>query len=701
MEDLTGKQLGPYQIIAPLGEGGMAAVYRARQESMDREVALKILPQRFANDPDYLTRFKKEARVIAGLQHVHILPIHDFGESQGYTFIAMPLLGSGTLADEMREGPLELERGLEVVRQVGSALDYAHSRGIVHRDVKPANILVDEGGNCLLTDFGIAKVLSETVSLTQTGVMVGTPDYMSPEQIGAGTVDGRSDIYSLGVVLFQMVTGQLPFQADTPGAALVMHLEQQLPSAREIRPDLPAAVENVISKALSKRRADRYETGKEMARALETAVLTSRASRGRSRTTVPGTLRQDPGRQDVREDHPGPKARSGVPIGRILLLALPILALFGAGAGLLLLAPRLVEAVRDPTATARTAAVAAVDEPPSATPSPQTSSTQVSASETPSPVTATPLPEVAPVEYVNLGSSERVYPSQNFSAALSPAGDQIVVGLIGSLPGARKGLLFLDSDTLLETRFIPIDGGVYSLDWVADRIYVGVQNGPILRVSVQDGSQETVTVLSTEFIWDVAVSPQESILGASIFRSATTQLLEPLTGQGLGTLEGDGPEVRALAWSPDGSRIAIGDGSTVRIWDADSRAPVAALEGHQHYIFDLAWSPQGDLIVSASEDGTVKVWGVSNGIQLHSFYPAAGNVRSVAVSPDGKYVAGGTSSGQIPIWNQSTGELVVTLEDDWNVNELLWAPDGSRLFSMTSATSNLKGGRLTAWGPPE
>lgn len=163
MENLTGKQLGPYQIVDPLGEGGMAAVYKAYQPSMERYVALKILPRHFASDPEFTARFEQEAKIVAKLQHPHILPVFDYGQNDGYSYIVMPFLQSGTLANLLKGTPLPLNQIRQIITQIGDALDYAHTTGLIHRDVKPSNVLLDERDNCLLTDFGIAKIVFTTV----------------------------------------------------------------------------------------------------------------------------------------------------------------------------------------------------------------------------------------------------------------------------------------------------------------------------------------------------------------------------------------------------------------------------------------------------------------------------------------------------------------------------------------------------------
>ena len=189
MEDLTGRVFGPYRIVAPLGEGGMASVYKAYQPSVDRYVALKILPSRLVQDPEFFGRFRQEAKVLASLQHPHILPVHDFGESDGFTYIVMPFVSAGTLAASLHGRPfvprVPLDEIRRVMSQVGDALDCAHARGLVHRDVKPSNILMDERGNCLLADFGIAKILEGTQKFTRTGGIVGTPAYMTPTRTAA------------------------------------------------------------------------------------------------------------------------------------------------------------------------------------------------------------------------------------------------------------------------------------------------------------------------------------------------------------------------------------------------------------------------------------------------------------------------------------------------------------------------------------
>lgn len=268
MENLTGKQLGPYRIVEPLGEGGMAAVYKAFQPGVERHVALKILPSHLAKNPEFVTRFKREAGMLAQLQHPHLLPVFDYGESDGYTYIVMPLLKSGTL-DEMLTGkPLPDTQIEHIMSQLGSALDYAHSKGIIHRDIKPSNVLIDEQGNCLLTDFGIAKMVEGQDKLTSTGTIVGTPAYMSPEHGAGKSLDKRSDIYSLGVILFELVTGRVPFRAETPVAVVVKHMHDPLPMPRTLNSGLSDAVEAVVLKALAKNPADRYATTGDMAKAL-------------------------------------------------------------------------------------------------------------------------------------------------------------------------------------------------------------------------------------------------------------------------------------------------------------------------------------------------------------------------------------------------------------------------------------------------
>jgi serine/threonine protein kinase len=272
MEDLTGWQFGPYRIVAPLGEGGMAAVYRAYQPNMDRYVALKVLPRYFASDPQFVGRFEQEARVLAKLQHPHILPVFDYGESEGYTYIVMTYVDAGSLSQLLEERTLTLREVGRIISQVGDALDYAHSIGVLHRDVKPSNILVDSRGNCLLTDFGIAKIVESSTKLTQTGGILGTPAYMSPEQIASATLDGRTDIYSFGIVLYEMTTGRPPYQAETAAAVLVKHLHDPLPMPRRFNPALPESVERVILRALAKKPEDRFPTAGEMVTAMEQAI---------------------------------------------------------------------------------------------------------------------------------------------------------------------------------------------------------------------------------------------------------------------------------------------------------------------------------------------------------------------------------------------------------------------------------------------
>jgi hypothetical protein len=250
----------------------MASVYKAHQPAVDRYVAIKILPQHLAQDPEFVARFEREARIIAQLQHPHILPVFDYGNANGYPYLVMPLLPGGTLASTLDKHPQPLQLIRQRISQIGDALDYAHEHGLVHRDVKPSNILLDERNNCLLSDFGLAKVLESANKITASGGIVGTPFYMSPEQALGDPLDRHTDIYSLGVVLYEMATGRVPYTADTPIAVVLKHIKDPLPSPRAINPAISYALELVILKALAKDPAKRYSTAAEMATELRNAI---------------------------------------------------------------------------------------------------------------------------------------------------------------------------------------------------------------------------------------------------------------------------------------------------------------------------------------------------------------------------------------------------------------------------------------------
>lgn len=271
---MIGSRLGAYTLLEAIGEGGMATVYRAVQDKVGRDVAVKVIGSHILKDPTALERFQREAQVIARLEHPHILPVYDYDLTTDPPFIVMRYLPTGSLKDILQREWLPADELAVLFRQIASALDYAHRQGIVHRDVKPSNILVDGEGNAFLVDFGLARMVesAQSTGITASGDTIGTPDYMSPEQVMGMPIDGRSDIYGLGVMLFEMLTGQTPFAADTPIAVVFKHVQEPVPSVRTINPALPEAVDEVIGRAMAKKPDSRYQTCLEMHQALCSAL---------------------------------------------------------------------------------------------------------------------------------------------------------------------------------------------------------------------------------------------------------------------------------------------------------------------------------------------------------------------------------------------------------------------------------------------
>ena len=268
------KRIGKYEIIRELGRGGFATVYEARDTTLNRIVALKVLHSQPANDIRFIQRFQQEASIAANLDHPHIVTIYEVGEDAGQHYLAMTLLPGQTLDELLAnvQGPLLLEQTVSIVEQIAGALDYVHERGLVHRDVKPSNIIVDDTGQSTLLDFGIVRAADGT-ALTTIGTVMGTPQYMSPEQAEGGEVDARSDVYSLGVVAYQICTGQVPFDAESPLVVIRLHADKQPLSPRKLNPQLPVEVGWVLIKALAKKPEERYQSAGELAQALRQAIV--------------------------------------------------------------------------------------------------------------------------------------------------------------------------------------------------------------------------------------------------------------------------------------------------------------------------------------------------------------------------------------------------------------------------------------------
>lgn len=273
MSFVIGETVGPYLIEGKLGHGGMATVYKAYHAALERHVAIKVMDVALSNEPDFIERFRREARMIAKLDNPHIVPVYDFDEHNGQPYIVLKLIDGQTLKDRMSRSSLSKAEILQIVKAVGDGLEYAHKRRILHRDTKPSNVLIANDGKVYLTDFGLARLVEGSSGLTGD-MILGTPHYISPEQaINAEKLDEGTDIYSFGVMIYEMVVGRLPFDSDTAFDIIEDHMSKEPPSPRSIKPDISEAVERVILKALAKHPRDRQAKVSELVREFKNAWL--------------------------------------------------------------------------------------------------------------------------------------------------------------------------------------------------------------------------------------------------------------------------------------------------------------------------------------------------------------------------------------------------------------------------------------------
>lgn len=339
------QKFGRYEIKGELGRGGMATVYHAYDPRFEREVAIKVLPREMLHDPQFRTRFEREAKTIAILEHPAIVPVYDVGEEDGQPYFVMRYMTGGSLSDRLRKGPIPISEAARIFQRLAPALDSAHAKGIIHRDLKPGNILFDQYGEPYISDFGIAK-LSESQGSVTGSAIVGTPSYMSPEQAQGGAVDGRADIYGMGVILFEMLSGEQPFQGDTPMSVVLKHVTEPPPHILDIRPELPPAVEGIVEKALAKDREQRFSTVAEMTDAMRQVArgenpdlstgagmtrITAPKTVSSKKSAVPAAKPATPNRGQAPGPAAPPKKKGGLWVGfGIVVVVLCVAAIGGA-----------------------------------------------------------------------------------------------------------------------------------------------------------------------------------------------------------------------------------------------------------------------------------------------------------------------------------------------------------------------------------
>ena len=427
-------KIGLYEIKSELGRGGMATVYRAYDPRFEREVAVKVLPRELLHaDPQFRLRFEREAKIIAQLEHTAIVPVYDVGEADGQPYFVMRYMNGGSLSDRIKAGVMEVEEAARILGAIAPGLDEAHVKGIVHRDIKPSNILFDKRGNPYISDFGIAK-LTQAQSGNVTGsAIIGTPAYMAPEQAQGDDIDGRADIYALGIILFEMVTGKQPYEADTPMAVAIKHITDPVPHILDANPKLPFGMDAIIQKAMAKDKNDRYSTAVELVNALRDL---GRSVPTQMQTKVPPSQKETVVRQRAVIQ---PK-RAFSP----MMVIVPAVVMAALAGGFFVFNGRDNQVPTEAPLISTSTSAPAPTQTPVPTSLPTETSVPVTPTNAPSTTTETPLVPLLPV----LGGADKIAFVANNEVWLMNVDGSDLRQLTND-GAAKSDLQWIDADTLL------------------------------------------------------------------------------------------------------------------------------------------------------------------------------------------------------------------------------------------------------------
>jgi serine/threonine-protein kinase len=695
---MIGTQVGNYKIIEEIGRGGMGVVYKGMDVSLERYVAIKVLSEDLASDKELMERFHTEAKAQARLSHANIATLHAFEQVGRTCLIVMEYL-EGESFEQMieRRGPIPWEEAVPLFKQALLGIGYAHRAGIVHRDIKPSNIMVARGGIVKVMDFGIAKVMGNQ-RMTRTGTRLGTLAYMSPEQIQNLPVDVRSDIYSLGVTLYQLLSGHVPFEAESEFKVMSDHVTTPPPSPVRFYPYIPDGIVGADLKALAKKPEERFQSCEEFGSALEKP-----GSIAATQPTAPQAVVVPPQKSTQPQIAQPPQ-----PFGTPQYLPQPRVAP-------VVTTPQLPQTAYKTDAPTRPAWLFAV-------------------------IGAALAVIVLGVVLIVVGSMKGWFTGHNAGGGNGSGGG----AAYGSSSATEENTA--STGGTATTGNSAAEGGSATEGGTGSASGSGGNNGGAGTASSGEGAntasstteQTSAAVSGPVFvpwrtlqpgsgsIYDVAFSPDGTTL-ASADNDSTVKLWSASTGQLLQTLAKHSKPVFGVAFSPNGSRLAsaslddrlyvwdvssgdvllsaptqfglwtvayskdgrflaaAGDTTEVDVWNVSTQAFVATLHATGKDISRVDFSPDGHLLVAGGDDGVIHVWDAAQGTKFEDLKGHAGHISTSRFSPGGKYIVSGDSQGVILIWGVESGTHAplakYTSDDTSPINDVIFTPDGKYLIS--------------------
>jgi WD40 repeat protein/serine/threonine protein kinase len=717
-----------YEVLRELGRGGMGVVYKARQLSLNRLVALKVLlagPHAGVKD---LVRFRQEAEAIAGLRHANFVQIYDIGEAEGRPFLALEYVEEGNLGRRLRGNPQPVAAAVALVETLARAVHFAHQHQIVHRDLKPANILlrrkseipqpkheirnskseVGSAGHAsdfgsgisdfepMVTDFGLAKRLDTDEKKTHSGDVVGTPSYMAPEQAAGhvGQIGPATDVYALGTIFYEVLTGRPPFKGEAPVDTLLQVLHEEPLKPSRLRPGLPRDLDTICLKCLAKDPARRYASAARLAEDLE------RFRQGRPIRARPVGLFERAWKWARHR-----------PLTAALLVGFVLIALIGFG-GITWQwrsaanAWADAEESRGQAALDREKAKAAlyfsliIEGQLQWQLNDSVSAEQTLARLVPSEGHKDRrgwewhyLKGLFRADLFTLNHRQR---GPGASVAYQPEG-RWLVSVVGGHPPDQEGrharVRFWDATSGAPLQACPCPPGVHRLAVRPDgqRIALGATDGTVLVWEAPTGKELLRTKLHDDAVMGIAFSSDGRTIATASW-DHTVKIWDGDSGQVLHTLKGHGEQVQTVAFQPSANRLAsAGWDMIIRVWDTDTGQEVQTLSGHKNKVYCLAFSPDGRLLASASSKGNIKIWEMATGRVIQSLTGNSGSVLSLTWGPDGRYLAYGGLDGTVRVWDVENNVGRITFRGHTAaVEAVCFSPDSQRLASVSPAQAAVK-----------